>query len=461
MKKAPIDSTRAKLTLSEKLAYGVGDISNGLAVSSIGLFLLIYLTDAAGLKPEYAGLAIMIGRVWDAVTDPLMGWISDHTESRWGKRRPYLLFGALPYSASFFLLWFAPDFANQVYLFTYVTLVFMLFNTCLTVVFVPYTSLTAAITQDYNERTSLTGYRMTAVQIAFLIGALLPQWIVENSPSKEMGYMTAAGILAVIMFFTIIICFMGTVERDLDKKKTKSDQTPLDYASSIIGELQNNKTYRISVAILLFTNCAITFVAVNLKYYIEYALGIKEESVNIMALLFVTAILCVPLWVLLAKKFGKAFVYRPAMIMYAIIISSLSFFSPENILLVYAFAVGAGVFHAAALTLPWAIVPDVVEHDELLKGKRREGLFYGGTTFSYKMATALPIFFSGIVLSEFGYVANVEQTPQAILGIKLLFGLAPAIFFILGAYISFYYPLTEEKHKKILDELEKRRAGME
>ena len=219
------------------------------------------------------------------------------------------------------------------------------------------------------------------------------------------------------------------------------------------------QVYRISVSLLLLTNCAITFVAVNLKYYIEYVLEMKEASINIMAFLFITAILFVPLWVYAANKYGKDLSYRVAMSCYAVIILSMALVSPSNIYMVYAFAIAAGVFHAAALTLPWAIVPDVVECDELEKGTRREGLFYGGTTFSYKLATALPIFISGLGLSFFGYVANQAQSETAILGIKILVGVAPALFFLLGAFISRYYPLTKEKHEEVLIELARRQSS--
>ncbi|OVE79998.1 hypothetical protein BVY02_01675, partial [bacterium J17] len=226
------------LSLREKVCYGIGDASFGVAVSSVGFWLLIYLTDVAGLGALYAGIAIMIGRVWDAVTDPVMGWITDHTKTRWGKRRPYLLFGAIPYAIAFFSLWVVPDFKNEVLIFAYVTVTLLIFNTALTVVFVPYTSLTAAITQDYNERTSLTGFRMTFGQISFLIGAAIPSalvlWISSGGALEVLdsigqlslfggawpstarhAYFLMALIFAIIIIATIWTTFLGTTERDL------------------------------------------------------------------------------------------------------------------------------------------------------------------------------------------------------------------------------------------------------
>ena len=141
------------------------------------------------------------------------------------------------------------------------------------------------------------------------------------------------------------------------------------------------------------------------------------------------------------------------MILYPLVLCSMAFLSEASGKLIYLVAVFAGFFHAAALMIPWAIIPDVVEYDQLKTGKRREGLFYGGTTFSYKMASALAIFISGLVLSIVGFEANVEQTVAVKKGLKFLIGPGAGMLLILGAFLGFRYPLTRETHKKILKEL--------
>lgn len=460
------------LKVSEKLYYGIGDISNGLAVSSMSVWYLYYLTDVAGLGAAMAGIAVTIGRLWDAVTDPLMGWITDHTKSRWGKRLPYLLFGAIPYALAYFSLWVVPEFSSEWSTFFYVTISLLLFNTCLTVVFVPYTSLTAAITNDYDERTSITGFRMVCSQIAFLIGAAVPpaiiHWSVEVRESGTLdtyfgswaktareGHMIAAGIFAIIMVASIWTTFKGTTERcfDTPNSQPKKKQTPLSYAGAIIRALKTNKPFLISVSILLLSNCAATLAAANLPYYLEYILGITTESSTIVFVLFLTAILSVPLWVYLARRFGKAETYRLAMLGYIAVFCTMPFFTASLGAGIYPVCILIGFFHAAALTIPWAIVPDVVEYDELQTGERREGLFYGGTTFSYKAATGIAFLISTLMLEFSGYQANVEQSTTAIAAIKILIGPAPALFLICAAALALRYPLTAEKHKGILQQL--------
>ena len=469
-----------KLSTREKLCYGLGDVSTGLAVSSVGIFFLKYLTDVVGLSPKYAGLPLVIGRVWDALADPLIGWITDHTETRWGRRRPYLLFGAIPYALCFFSLWVVPEFNDQVQIFAYVTVTLLLFNTCLAVVFVPYTSMTAAITKDYTERTSLTGYRLTSSQSAMFVGAVFPSviipWIASAkgvefldilgldallgswTGTPRAGYLLMGVIFGIIAAMSILTTFFGTRERDL-KPLSHPPVHPLTYASSIFGELQNNRPFQFSVIILVLSECAVALVAVMIPYYADYVINAHDNLEMILGILFLSAILSIPLvWTPITRKFGKTETYRVAVCLYCIPLVCLTFLTPERANLIYIIAPLAGFFHGAALMIPWAIVPDVVEYDELKRGTRREGLFYGGTTLCYKMATALAVLISSQALWLFGFVPNVEQTPSVIIGIKIVIGVLPPMFLLAGAYLSSKYPLTKEKHMLILKELASQNA---
>lgn len=459
------------LSLREKIAYGLGDVSNGLAVSSVSVWYQYYLTDVVGMMVLLAGAAVTVGRLWDALTDPIMGWITDHTKSRWGKRLPYLLYGAVPYALAYLALWSVPELSSQKQLFIYVAVALICFNTCLTVVFVPYTSLTAAITKDYNERTSLTGYRMVCSQAAFLVGASAPPWIIHLveqadagnklhsvfgswAATAREGHILVAALFGLIMIASIFVTFFGTNERDLDEELPAGARaTPFSYASSILGELIGNRPFLISVLILLLSNCAATIQAANLAYYIEYILGMQAQRPRILLTLFAAAILSVPVWVMIAKRWGKAECYRGAMLFYVFVLCAMPFVSSEIAGGIYPIAAVIGFAYGAAITIPWAIVPDVVEYDQLKTGRRREGLYYGGTTFAYKAATGIAFLISSVILWAAGYEAKVVQSPQAVLAIKFLIGPAPALLLLGAAILSLKYPLTAERHAKILEEL--------
>lgn len=465
--------SKPRLSLKEKLCYGIGDISNGLAVSSVSVWYLYYLTDVVGLAVALASAAVMIGRLWDAVTDPLMGWITDHTKSRWGKRLPYLLFGAIPYAIAYWALWSVPDLANQWQLFLFVTLSLLVFNTFLTVVFVPYTSLTAAITTDYNERTALTGYRMFCSQISFLIGASIPPLLVQRVTSGEPsalmhqllgswagtsrgGYTVVAALFSLIMIASIWTTFFGVKEKiqevPADKAGAKRG-SPLSYALAIVRELRRSKPFLFSVLILLLSNSAATIQAANLPYYLQYVLGLKADKPKILVTLFLAAILSVPVWVFLSKRFGKAETYRVAMLLYVVILCATPFVGPEIGSHIYKIAAVIGFAYGAAIVIPWAIVPDVVEYDELENGIRREGLFYGGTTFSYKAATGVAFLISGTILQFAGYSAGEVQSESALAAIRFLIGPVPAMFLLAAALLAMRYPLTADKHRQIVDAL--------
>lgn len=474
-KRSEVGEASSKLSIREKVSFGFGDLSHGLAAASIGFWMLKYMTDVAGLGAYSAGLAIMIGRAWDSVTDPLMGWISDHTKSRWGKRRPYLLFGAIPYALAFAALWAVPEFGgHEVSIFAYAALSLVVFNTCLTVVFVPYTTLTAAITRNYDERTSLTGYRMAASQFGFLLGAAVPVFLVENLTSEKgkslieplgrdvlfgswagtprEAYLIMGCLFAFLMIISIWAPFFGTREKNFQAKESKP-ATAFSYASSILEELGGNKPFRVAVYMLLITNCATTLVAVNLAFYLEYVLHLEKISWLFFSL-FMASIASMPAWVYLSKRFGKVETYRGAMLCYVLVLLSLLFLPSKAEGMIFTVAILAGVFNAAGLMIPWAIVPDVVEYDELRTGKRREGLFYGGTTFCYKMATALAVFVSGLVLEKvINYQPNQVQTESVQQGIRFLIGILPSALLIGSALLSYKYPLSKERHKAILEEL--------
>lgn len=467
-----------KLPLREKLAFGVGDLANGVAVASTAFWLLYYLTTVVGLSPAVAGLSLMIGRIWDAFTDPVMGWITDNTRTRWGKCRPYLLFGSIFYGLTFAALWWVPEFESDLLKFLYITIALILFNTALTVVFIPYTSLTAGLTEDYNERASLTGFRIAFGQLGFLVGALLPPEVVRWIASEQgqvvlqqvnlnpaagiegIAYAIVGGMIGLLIIVSVLLAFWGTEERDFGT--AVSTLPPWQYLRQIISVFRSVQSFRIALYMKLISTCAITVVVAQLPFYVEYVLQMKAQESSIFATLLISAIAATPIWVLLSKRLGKIPTFRAAMVGYILVL--LALFSlpvgPTN--LIYGIVIGAGVFHAAAHMIPWATIPDVVEDDEYQHGVRREGLLYGGTAFAYKFASGFAIFLSGQILALSGFEKEVQQqSSSALLGMEISVALIPALLFLVSALVSRSFPLTPERHREIVSILEQRRGKVE
>lgn len=206
----------AILTRREKLAYGYGDTGLSMSYTIISFFFLFYLTDVAGLHPGLAGGVVLIGKLWDAITDPLIGYLSDRTHSRWGRRRPYFLFSAIPFGLSFSLLWISVSIDNQLSLFFYNALLYLIFTTSYTLFAVPYVSLTPELTLNYDERTNLTAYRMAFSIIAGLIAVALPMTIVDHFDNPQTGFMIMGAIFGLIIITSPLSVFFGTKERVKD-----------------------------------------------------------------------------------------------------------------------------------------------------------------------------------------------------------------------------------------------------
>lgn len=470
--------TDPRLPFSEKLAFGLGDISNSLAAASVSFWLLIYLTDTAHINPSLAGLSLMVGRIVDALCDPVVGWLSDRTTTRWGKRRPFLLFGSFFYGLTFFAVWVVPSFESELARFAYISAALIFFNTALAFVFIPYTSLTAAITNDYNDRTALTGYRMTFGQLAFLIGAVLPsqavQWAtgdrgaaffesLELQPlfgtwarTTHQGFFVFGVIGAIIIIMSVLVTFFGTTERHFDQSEDEHGTNPFAYVKTLVGLVRTNIPFRISLMIKLLSTCAITVVSVNLNFYLEYVLNLESHKNAIFTTLIVSGICAAPVWVQLSKRYGKAELYQVTAALYALILPSLLFLDEAHRTWITYIAIIAGALQSAALIIPWSIIPDVVEFDEYQNGKRREGLLYGGTSFAYKLATGIAVFLAGVALSVFGYAPGQVQTDTAKLGIRLVIGIVPAALFLMSIYYARRYPLTAERHREIVKKLAER-----
>ena len=456
-----------RLSVGQKLGFGIFDLGGNMLFTLMGFWCLKYLTDVAGLAAGLAGAAIMIGKTWDAVTDPVMGFLSDRTITRMGRRRPYLLVGAIPMMLTLWLFFTAPAISNQTALMLWVTAALMLVNTASTVINVPYSSLTPELTDDYHERSSLNGYRFGCAVFGTIAGAAVVLPLVNVFDGGKHGWSMMGLILGAVMAFVTLLTFFGTKE----KKHTPKD-IPTESFFSTYKAVFTNKPYILLVLTYALHLTAFTFLQSMLAYYIAYIyppefvmkLGVLtgntaageaalRETLTIFAMmgLLLTAMIFIPISVLVSKKIGKKLTYQICFIILGtacIAVSAAGHLMPLELflgLLVFA-GIGVGFSYVA----PFAMVADTVEYDAVTTGERKEGAYYGMWTFISKCGMALSIFISGLVLNMGGYVANVVQIPSARLAIRLLMGPIPAIVFFCALVVIQFYPLDEKTYKKIM-----------
>lgn len=444
-----------KLPVRVKLGFGIGDLGGNLYFTVIAFWLLNYLTDTVGIAAGMAGVVVMIGKIWDAVTDPLMGYISDRTNSRWGRRRPYLLFGSLPWLVAMVVLFTNPRLDGQWALFVWGVAAFCFLSTAFTVVNVPYSSLTPELTKDYHERSSLNGYRAVFMVTGTLIGAGAALPLVNALPNKSIGFSVMGGVFGALMMGSALVTFSVVREPKLEEHARPK-------AGFFSSYLHVFKTGPFVVVLLtyMFNIIAVSVVSGTMIYYFKYVHDNEALTTVALLILLVTAMLFIPVAVRVSRKVGKKTTYAVGMLIIAA--ASMAIFAAGHLLgvpFVFVMMFAAGVGLSTTYPMPWAMIPDTVEYGYLRSGERREGGYYGIWTLFSKAGQGLAVGLSGLVLHLTGYVADVPQTAAAKLGIRMLVGPVTAVVFVAAAFTLIFYPLNEKRYGEVLREIETMEAG--
>ncbi|GAX40752.1 sugar (glycoside-pentoside-hexuronide) transporter [Tolypothrix sp. NIES-4075] len=461
-----------KLNVSTKLAFGAGDLGTAIA-AMIGIsYLSPFLTDVAGLNPNLAGQTQLVGKVWDAVNDPMVGVLSDRTQSKQGRRYPWMIWGAVPFGIFFFLQWIVPHFsnnenANQWGLFWYYTAISILFNAFYTIVNLPYTALTAELTQDYDERTSLNSYRFSfsiggsilALIIGLVISLLVPS-------DRRQQYLLLGAICAIISVLPVYWCVWGTKKRAQAVAKLHPE-TEQSVSIPILQQLKiafTNRPFLFVVGIYLCSWLAVQLTAGIIPYYVTSWMRLPQWHISLVLLAVQgTAMAMLFVWNAVSRRYGKQAVYFMGMSLWIIAQGGLFFVQPGQVVLMYVLAVMAGFGVSTAYLVPWSMLPDVIELDELNTGQRREGIFYSFIVFVQKICLGIAV---NIVLQRLGTAGYIKPTtqiaipiqPNSVLDvIRFSIGPIPAIALICGLILAYFYPLTREVHAEILLKLKQRK----
>jgi len=450
-----IETHDAKLSARTKLFYGVGDVGNALVNSSLQFFLLIFFTDGALLAPALVGSALFIGKIWDAINDPLFGWVSDRTGSkRFGKRRVYMIFGAIPLGVSIALLWRVPPALTAAGAFLWVVFTFLLFDTLWTVTTVPYYALTAELTDDYDERSALTATRMTLAVPAYLVGAALTPVLVGLFATKRAGYGAVGVLYGFVAAAALLICAAGIHER----KRISESRAEAPPVKTFLQTLKNRSFARLLAAYLVL-NLAFALIKTLMAYFLTYQLNMEAQVPMVMGLMLICVVVAIFPWKKISERSNKGPAYALGMALGAVAVAATFLLPHRPTPWVYLIAVLAGFGFAANWVFPWSMVPDVVDVDRLASGEQRSGMYYGVWGLGTKASEALAIASTGWILALFHYVPNVAQASQTLLGIRLFFGVVPAVAIALALPLLIWYPITRETHNEVLAKLAELESG--
>lgn len=446
-----------KLSIKEKLGYSVGDTASHFVWDLVGFWLLIFYTDIYGLTPAVAGLIIFVGSIWDAIMDPVVGIISDRTNTRWGKFRPYLLFGAIPYAILAVLAFTTPDFSPTGKI-VYAMVTCLLLRTAYAFVNLPYSSLGAVMTNDSYERAGLNTYRFIAAYVGQFIVTGAALYLVDyfggwgdTQVNQAQGYQYTVALFAVLSLIFFVITFVTTKERVAAPKK-QDNSIAKDFKYLFMNKAWIILTIVGIVSFIMFAmqNAAVAY---YFKYYIKDAQNV--QLFNILGT--VALIVALPFSKPLAKRFGNKNVY-----IFSSIVSGLFFAliyaAGDNLTWIYIFNILAKMAYAPAVPLLWTMLADTADFGEWKLGRRTTGLCFSASVLAQKLGWAIGAAAAGWILSVSAFIPNADVEPEsAIFGIRMLVSIIPGVLYASCAIVMAFYTLDSKTIAQMKTDLDAKR----
>jgi sugar (glycoside-pentoside-hexuronide) transporter len=444
------------LTRRQIFGYTVGDLGINLNFQLIGFYLAYFYTDVFGLSPAHVAGLFLVARIWDAINDPLMGYIADRTETKRGKFRPFILFGALPLNLILIACYFTPELSDTAKI-AYAYSTYILHGMLFTLVGLPYSALTAVMTQDQQERSVISTYRMFfAVAIAVTLVAVGVRPFVAQFETEQQGFAVTAGIFAFLSTALLWYAYRNSEER----VKVPRENYKI---SEIIPMLVRNDALLVLGGAMLLNTCVWVVKNAVATYYFKYLWD--DASGNLQSVFFlvmqgaaVAGALAAPA---LTKRFGKRRVFMAASIVVAVFYATRQFVPLGFLVPLFAISLFGDFAQMICSITQWGMVPDTVEYGHWKTGVRSEGMPYAFFSLMQKMGLALGGAFAAMMLGWTGYVANAEQSASAVAGIEWSFNLVPAAFSILCFLMLYLYKVDGPFFERITRELEEREASGE
>jgi sugar (glycoside-pentoside-hexuronide) transporter len=439
-----------------KLVYGLGDHTVNVSLSSLTFFFVYFLTDVAGLRPALAGLVPLVGRVVDAFTDPLMGRLSDVTRWRRGRRRPYFLIGMLPFGAFFAALWWDVPWQSPTTRFAYYAAAYVLYSCAVTVLSVPYLALIPEMASSYQERTSVNTYRAALAIAGTLLAVTTMRPLADAFGGGAGGFAAAGAVFGVWLSAPWLLVHAVTFERP-----ARGRAAPAGFLDGV-RSLARHPAYRSLTGLYLLGRIALDLTSAMFLYYFTHWLRRPDDFELVMGIFLVAVVLALPIWLAVSRRTDKRTIF---------LLGAASWVGAQAFLLavdpawprwslVFVAAL-AGAGYAAADMIPWSMLGEVVDEDELRTGQRREGMYFGFFTFLRKLGGASAVAIALFALDLAGFAKDRPQTGATLLTIRVLTAGVPGLFVLLAAWVALRYPLTRARHAEIQAVLLERRAAAE
>ena len=444
-----------------RCAYGGADIYGGGAFVIIGTFFTVFLTKALGMPPALAGTIPLIGKVWDAVTDPVMGNITDRTQSRFGAKRFYILIGSIVSAITFILMWVPLPQAEMGLKYIFYMLMYMLFSTGFTIVMVPYNALLPDMVDDYTLRGRFTSTRMAFSAFGNIIAALLSTLIITDNTDSSR-YLIVAFIFGIIFCIAILLTFFGTWEKQKPVLKVSLKES---FVQSFTA--YKSRAFRLFIAIFIFGQAATDFVTGLAVYYVDETLNAYGGGrfTYLMGVILISQFIGMLLFNPIMAKTNKK---MPILIGFPVRIAAtlaMLAFSHEGasfpVILGLTFIIGLGM--AGSSTTIYAILADMADVDELITSINRPGVCSGMATFIRKICAGLSVFLIGVLLSMVGYdetiaSAGARQAAATQTGIAYIYIFVPILLCLITIFFTAKFPMNKAEFSVIRREIARRKG---
>ena len=449
-----------QLSIRARMGFGVGDYACNLYWQSVSFFLLFYYTDAVGLSAAQAGLIYLIASIFDGATDPLAGAVADRTRTRWGRYRGYVLFGGIPLALAFVLMYYRPPLLEGLALFAWLLGTHLIFRLTYTAVSIPYTSLSACITNDSNERASLAGYRivfatLAAFTVVFFTQPIVAAFSTEDHPAY--GFTVAAAVFAVLATLIYPLVFVSTTEHH---EPEASDHAGLSFAEYRRSLFSNGAFWSAVLAICAAVICT-TALSKSVLYYFKYYLNDEANSRYALICMAALGLVVVPAWTMLTRLTAKRTVWGIATIWSLTALVLFAFVDIRSTPYMIAWYLFAHVGSLGFSYTFWAVLPDTIEYGEWRSGIRAESFVFGLGQFFLKVALGIGAGLFGWLLDLVGYVPNEAQSETTLAGLKWIMVALPGAGVLLAAVAMSRFPMGRGDHGRIVQELRLRRESRE
>ncbi len=435
------------LPLGVKLAFGAPHFAGAGMAIPVAIYMPIFYSDTVLVPLGYIAMAVAFARAFDAITDPLMGWITDRTKTRWGRRRPWMMLGAPLCALAFVALFTPPLGLEPMAAARWFTVTFVLFFLASTMYGIPHYGLGPEITLDYKERLSLFGWMEGFAVLGTMVAAAIPAMLISSLGSARAAYSTFAMAMGVLLVLSYTVLCIRIRERPDFYQRESNPLIPG------IRRVLRNRPFRVLLGVYLAASVTGAIPGLMMPYFTKYVLQPEnpERWIGIFLLTyFASAFLFMPLWIRAARRFGKKPIYLITLASGGAGSAALFFVGEGDLWQTFVILVWAGSSFGVRLFLAPSMQADVIDYDEFLTGKRREAQ-YGAlwaimTKFTVIPSASVPL----AILASLGFQPNVEQSETVRHAISGIFGLLPAATSLIALAIAFFFPIDETRHRAIM-----------